>query len=161
MNVKQYQQTLKDIKQILGDKQDEFDVDVTVDNLKELNVTTKVQTTTKVQKVQVEEVQKVQVGEVQKVQVEEVQKVQVEEVHEKFWYLMNGTKFPTPAKVDEVTKKRITKLMPSEDVEGDRIEEQLMFVPPNYEQIKQERKLKTILLYNGLHAWNVEQGEVV
>jgi hypothetical protein len=34
-----------------------------------------------------------------------------------------------------------------------------MFVPPNYEEFKNEGKLKTILLYNGLGPWNVKQGE--
>lgn len=42
---------------------------------------------------------------------------------------------------------------------GDRITNQLMFVPPNYEEIKNEGRLKTILLYNGLGPWNVKQGE--
>lgn len=76
---------------------------------------------------------------------------------ERPWYFQNGTKYPKPAKVNATTKERIAKLMPSEDA-GDRIEEQLMFVPPNYEQVKQGKKIKTILVYKGLHTWHFKTG---
>ena len=36
-----------------------------------------------------------------------------------------------------------------------------MFVPPNYEEIQESGKLKTILLYNGLGPWNVKEGREV
>lgn len=36
-----------------------------------------------------------------------------------------------------------------------------MFLPPNYEEIINEGKLKTILLYNGLGPWNnVKKGKI-
>lgn len=76
------------------------------------------------------------------------------------WYFTNGERYPKPARINKKTKKRLAKLIPSEDVRGDRITNQLMFVPPNYEEIKNEGRLKTILLYNGLGPWNVKQGEV-
>lgn len=76
------------------------------------------------------------------------------------WYFTNGERYPKTARINKKTKKRLAKLIPSEDVRGDRITNQLMFVPPNYEEIKNEGRLKTILLYNGLGPWNVKQGKV-
>lgn len=74
------------------------------------------------------------------------------------WYFTNGERCPKPARINKKTNKRLAKLIPSEDVRGDRITNQLMFVPPNYEETKNEGRLKTILLYNGLGPWNVKQG---
>jgi hypothetical protein len=74
------------------------------------------------------------------------------------WYFTNGERYPKPARINKKTKKRLAKLIPSEDVRGDRITNQLMYVPPNYEEIKNEGRMKTILLYNGLGPWNVKQG---
>lgn len=74
------------------------------------------------------------------------------------WYFSKGVRYPKPAKVNEQTKRRVAKLIPSEDVRGDRITNQLMFVPSKYEDIKREGQLKTILLYNGLGAWKVKPG---
>lgn len=74
------------------------------------------------------------------------------------WYFSFGERCPKPARINKKTNKRLAKLIPSEDVRGDRITNQLMFVPPNYEEIKNEGRLKTILLYNGLGPWNVKQG---
>lgn len=75
------------------------------------------------------------------------------------WYFTNGERCPKPARINKKTKKRLAKLSPSEDIRGDRITNQLMFVPPNYEEIRNAGALKTILLYNGLGPWNVKQGE--
>lgn len=75
------------------------------------------------------------------------------------WYFTNGERYPKPARINKKTKKRLAKLIPGEDVRGDRITNQLMFVPPNYEEIRNEGRLKTILLYNGLGPWNVKQGK--
>jgi glycoprotein 3-alpha-L-fucosyltransferase len=78
------------------------------------------------------------------------------------WYFQkNGERYPKPARINKKTGKRLAKLTPSEDVRSDRITNQLMFVPPNYEDIKNEGRLKTILLYNGLGPWNVKQGRDV
>lgn len=74
------------------------------------------------------------------------------------WYFTNGERYPKTARINKKTRKRLAKLIPSEDVRGDRITNQLMFVPPNYEEIKNEGRLKTILLYNGLGPWSVKQG---
>lgn len=69
------------------------------------------------------------------------------------WYFSRGEQYPKPAKVkvNGTTKKQIVK--------GDRITNQLMFVPSNYEDIKREGRLKTILLYNGLKVWKVKSGK--
>lgn len=77
------------------------------------------------------------------------------------WYFSNGVRYPAPARINRKTKKRVARLFPYEDSQNDRITNQLMFVPPNYEEIKQQGKLKTILLYNGLGPWNVRQGKDV
>lgn len=74
------------------------------------------------------------------------------------WYFTNGERCPKPARINKKTKKRLAKLIPSEDTRSDRITNQLMFVPPNYDEIKNEGRMKTILLYNGLGPWNVKQG---
>lgn len=75
------------------------------------------------------------------------------------WYFTNGERYPKPARINKKTKKRLAKLIPSDDVRSDRITNQLMYVPPNYEEIKNEGRVKTILLYNGLGPWNVKQGD--
>jgi glycoprotein 3-alpha-L-fucosyltransferase len=75
------------------------------------------------------------------------------------WYFTNGVRYPKPARISKKTNKRLAKLMPSENPRCDRITNQLMFVPPNYEAIKESGKLKTILLYNGLGPWNVKNGD--
>lgn len=79
-------------------------------------------------------------------------------VRQKPWYLVGGQRYPKPAKKSEKTHERVAKLMPSEDPWNDRITNQLMFVPPNYEEIQESEKLKTILLFNGLGAWNIKEG---
>jgi glycoprotein 3-alpha-L-fucosyltransferase len=52
-------------------------------------------------------------------------------------------------------------LLPYEDPRTDRITNQLMFIPHNYEEIRNSGKLKTILLYNGIGPWNVKTGRNV
>lgn len=82
-------------------------------------------------------------------------------VIEKPWYFAGGKRYPKTAKLSRKTKKRIAKLHPNEDPWDDRITNQLMFVPPNYDQIRKSGKHKTILLYNGLAPWNIKQGKDV
>lgn len=83
-------------------------------------------------------------------------------VRQKPWYLAGGQRYPKPAKISRKTHKRVAKLFPSEDPWNDRIGNQLMFVPPNYEKIQESGKLKTILLYNGLGPWgNLKEGREV
>lgn len=69
------------------------------------------------------------------------------------WFLENGTRYPEPAKISQKTGIRDAKLLPDEDPGNDRILNQLMFVPPNYESIVHSQKIKTILAYNGYISW--------
>ncbi|XP_058058186.1 glycoprotein 3-alpha-L-fucosyltransferase A [Anopheles bellator] len=77
------------------------------------------------------------------------------------WYFTQGMRYPKAARRNRKTNKRLARLLPSETSRGDRISNQLMFVPPNYETIKRKGKLKTILVYNGLSPWNVKAGRDV
>lgn len=52
-------------------------------------------------------------------------------------------------------------LFPYQNPHSDRIVNQLMYVPPNYEKVRASGRLKIILLYNGLGPWNVKQGRDV
>lgn len=74
------------------------------------------------------------------------------------WYFTGGKRLPMECKRSRKTKRRLAKLLPDEDHWSDRITNQLMFVPPQYEKFKSEGKMKTILLFNGLGPWNVKQG---
>lgn len=74
------------------------------------------------------------------------------------WYFSNGERYPKTAVRNRKTKRRVARLLPSEDLHSDRITNQLMFVPPNYEQMKTESRNKVILLFNGLSQWNVKGG---
>lgn len=82
-------------------------------------------------------------------------------IHSKPWYFSGGRRLPKPAKKSRKTRKRVAKLHPSEDLWSDRITNQLMFVPPNYEHYKASGKFKQILLFNGLGPWNIKQGRDV
>lgn len=55
------------------------------------------------------------------------------------------------------TGQRTSQIWPKEQKDGDRVEDQLMFVPPNYQY--DEEPMKTILLYNGLSNWMVDDGQ--
>ncbi|XP_065361610.1 glycoprotein 3-alpha-L-fucosyltransferase A [Calliphora vicina] len=84
----------------------------------------------------------------------------------KAWFFKNGEYYPKPAKVHKKRRGKKahlqgSKLFPYQDPHNDRIVNQLMYVPPNYEEIKTSGKLKTILLYNGLGPWNVKAGRDV
>ncbi|XP_037822771.1 LOW QUALITY PROTEIN: glycoprotein 3-alpha-L-fucosyltransferase A-like [Lucilia sericata] len=84
----------------------------------------------------------------------------------KSWFFKNGEYYPKPAKVHKKKRGKKahlqgSKLFPYQDPHNDRIVNQLMYVPPNYEEIKTSGKLKTILLYNGLGPWNVKAGRDV
>lgn len=79
----------------------------------------------------------------------------------KAWYFRNGERYPEPMPRRAGRKRRLAKLFPQDDAHSDRIINQLMFVPHNYEEIREEGTLKTILLYNGLGPWNVKKGRDV
>lgn len=71
---------------------------------------------------------------------------------EKPWYFAGGKRYPKPAEISQETKKRVAKLYPNESPSNDRVIDQLMFVPSNYEQIQKSGEYKTILLYGGFEA---------
>ncbi|XP_041450757.1 glycoprotein 3-alpha-L-fucosyltransferase A-like [Drosophila obscura] len=71
------------------------------------------------------------------------------------WFFDNGEDYPLP------TKGMGIKLLPFQDPEKDRIVNQLMYVPHNYEKINASGQLKTILLVHGLLQWNVKRGRDV
>ncbi|SPP76000.1 blast:Glycoprotein 3-alpha-L-fucosyltransferase A [Drosophila guanche] len=80
------------------------------------------------------------------------------------WFFRNGEYYPSPSKTYSNRRERkryAPKLLPHQDSHNDRIVNQLMYVPHNYEVIKASGKLKTILLYNGLGPWNVKKGREV
>ncbi|XP_058984902.1 glycoprotein 3-alpha-L-fucosyltransferase A [Musca domestica] len=82
------------------------------------------------------------------------------------WFFKNGDYYPKPAKIPKKRRGKKahlqgSKLFPYQDPHSDRIVNQLMYVPTNYEEIKSSGKLKTILLYNGLGPWNVKAGRDV
>uniref|UniRef100_A0A2H8TYZ4 Fucosyltransferase n=2 Tax=Melanaphis sacchari TaxID=742174 RepID=A0A2H8TYZ4_9HEMI len=73
------------------------------------------------------------------------------------WYFKDGSLRPNRAKKNTITGQRTTQVWPKEQKTGDRIENQLMFIPPNYRY--DDEPMKTILLFNGLSNWMVEDGQ--
>jgi glycoprotein 3-alpha-L-fucosyltransferase len=67
---------------------------------------------------------------------------------------MNGTERPSMPK-----KKWRLALWPEESPNSDRILNQLMYLPKNYEQIKKSQTLKKILLYFGSKKFGVVNGQ--
>ncbi|XP_046669601.1 glycoprotein 3-alpha-L-fucosyltransferase A isoform X1 [Homalodisca vitripennis] len=70
------------------------------------------------------------------------------------WYMAKGKRLPKPAKIS-LSGRRIAKLFPGEDRGADRIENQLMFYPP--EPIE-PGQVKKILMFNGLTSWGLKAG---
>jgi len=52
---------------------------------------------------------------------------------------------------------RLSQVWPEEQIDDDRVEEQLMFVPPHYEY--NNAPIKSILLYNDITEWMVDSGQ--
>ncbi|XP_003242420.1 glycoprotein 3-alpha-L-fucosyltransferase A-like [Acyrthosiphon pisum] len=73
------------------------------------------------------------------------------------WYFKDGIQEPNKAEVNPTTGVRISRLWPEEKKGDDRVEEQLMFIPPNYQY--ENAPMKTILLYNGISNWMVDEGQ--
>jgi len=71
--------------------------------------------------------------------------------------VLDGIRVPNQAKVDPTTGVRSSRLWPEEKKGGDRLEEQLMFIPPNYKY--ENAPMKKILLYNSLSNWMVDIGQ--
>lgn len=81
---------------------------------------------------------------------------------QKPWYLENGTRYPKPARISQKTGIRNVKLLPQEEPDSDRILNQLMFIPPNYDSIVQSQNVKTILAYNDYSPWwGIKNGDNV
>lgn len=74
------------------------------------------------------------------------------------WYFREGERRPPSARRIKKTGKRVARIFPAEDAFIDRITNQLMFVPPEYETVVNSGARKTILLYDGLEAWNLSAG---
>lgn len=64
------------------------------------------------------------------------------------WYFNGGTVYPQPAIFSKELGRRDAKLVPSEDPKNDRFENQLMFIPPNYEEVRKSNKTKLIAFVN-------------
>lgn len=74
------------------------------------------------------------------------------------WYFSEGERRPPPSRRVKKTGRRVARIFPAEDAFIDRITNQLMFVPPDYKAVVNSGARKTILLYNGLEAWNLVAG---
>jgi hypothetical protein len=74
-------------------------------------------------------------------------------LHSKPWF-MNGTQRPKMPK-----KKWRLALWPEESPNSDRILNQLMYLPENYEQIKKSQTFKKILLYFGSKNFGAVNGQ--
>lgn len=69
------------------------------------------------------------------------------------WYFKNGKKRPKPSDKRE-------SMFPFEDPASDRIQNQLMFIPENYDNMKQKGN-KVIFLVNGAENWEGVSGQDV
>ncbi|XP_054271110.1 glycoprotein 3-alpha-L-fucosyltransferase A-like [Macrosteles quadrilineatus] len=73
------------------------------------------------------------------------------------WYFKGGLRMPQPS-VRGLSGHQEARLWPAEDPDSDRIENQLMFVPPDPIPAG---KLKKILLMYGLYSWDAKPGTKV
>lgn len=97
---------------------------------------------------------------------EEIMKIVKDDVsdHEnegKPWFFMDGTYFPKPQKINSFSIKKRLRLFPvfsNKYEDNDRIVDQLMFVPHNYNEIQASGKLKKIFLPSGIGSWNIQPG---
>ncbi|KAL2728059.1 glycoprotein 3-alpha-L-fucosyltransferase A-like isoform X1 [Vespula maculifrons] len=65
------------------------------------------------------------------------------------WYMKGGTRRPYPATKSRRTGRRLARLWPEEDTYDDRVTNQLMFVPPDYNRTD-EHRLKKIMVPHGM-----------
>lgn len=77
------------------------------------------------------------------------------------WFFKNG-RYPKTMALHKELKgegafRPNSKLFPFQDPHSDRIVNQLMYVPPDYEEIKSSGKLKTILLENSSESLYVQE----
>ncbi|XP_026822524.1 glycoprotein 3-alpha-L-fucosyltransferase A-like [Rhopalosiphum maidis] len=71
------------------------------------------------------------------------------------WYFKDGT--IRPAKAPSNTRFNLSQVWPKKQINGDRVEEQLMFMPSNYEY--NNAPIKSILLFNNVNEWMVDSGQ--
>ncbi|XP_076174536.1 glycoprotein 3-alpha-L-fucosyltransferase A [Ptiloglossa arizonensis] len=66
------------------------------------------------------------------------------------WYMKGGSRRPYPALKSNRTGRRLAHLWPEEDAYDDRVTNQLMFVPYNYNKTSAEHQLKKIMVSHGM-----------
>ncbi|CAL7943938.1 unnamed protein product [Xylocopa violacea] len=66
------------------------------------------------------------------------------------WYMKGGTRRPYPAVRSRRTGRRLARLWPDEDAYDDRVTNQLMFMPSDYNKTSTERQLKKIMVPHGM-----------
>ncbi|XP_012148355.2 glycoprotein 3-alpha-L-fucosyltransferase A isoform X2 [Megachile rotundata] len=66
------------------------------------------------------------------------------------WYMKGGTRRPYPAIKSHRTGRRLARLWPDEDVYDDRVTNQLMYVPTDYNKTSEEHQLKKIMVPHGM-----------
>lgn len=78
----------------------------------------------------------------------------------KAWYFINGTRCPKPASINE-TGVHSARLLPLKHIQNDRILNQLMFVPPNYNATHQLEQPKTIFVSNMPAWWDIKEDDSI
>ncbi|XP_078036874.1 glycoprotein 3-alpha-L-fucosyltransferase A [Augochlora pura] len=73
------------------------------------------------------------------------------------WYMKKGIRRPFPALKSNRTGRRLARLWPEEDAYDDRVTNQLMFVPNDYNKTLTERLLKKIMVPHGMSEAKVGQ----
>lgn len=76
--------------------------------------------------------------------------VDITDVSNRPWYMKGGKRRPQPAMKNRQTGRRLARLWPDEDPKDDRITNQLMFVPPEYNKTNSEQPYKKILIPHGM-----------
>ncbi|XP_043581348.1 glycoprotein 3-alpha-L-fucosyltransferase A isoform X1 [Bombus pyrosoma] len=66
------------------------------------------------------------------------------------WYMKGGTRRPYPAIKSHRTGRRLARLWPDEDAYDDRVTNQLMYVPTDYNKTGVDRPLKKIMVPHGM-----------
>ncbi|VVC29302.1 Fucosyltransferase, N-terminal,Glycosyl transferase family 10 [Cinara cedri] len=73
------------------------------------------------------------------------------------WYFQDGTKVPNNIEPKHKTGPRTSRIWPEEQNNTDRIEEQLMFVPHNYQY--ENSPMKKILINNSFNGCMINEGQ--
>lgn len=73
--------------------------------------------------------------------------------------MLDGIIRPTKYTVLPNINEKILQIWPDKQISSDRVEDQLMYIPPHYKY--ENSTMKTILLYNNINSWtaNVKQDE--